>query len=116
MREVISLRRRGVRKSSISAGADSKSIAACWLPLETDKREGLPAYFRTCSFLPHQFQPELDLTSHCLRAGQFAESGIAHREDGASGIGQCERRCVREVECFCSKFHVPAFAKANSLE
>src|SRR5215471_10265546 len=78
MREVISLRRRGVRKSSISAGADSKSIAACWLPLETDKREGLPAYFRTCSFSPHQFRPELDLTSHCLRIGQFAESGIAH--------------------------------------
>src|SRR5262249_45557193 len=63
MRGVTSLHRRVVRKSSISAGAARKSIAACCLALETDKREGLPllSYLR---FSSTQCPPELDSTSH----------------------------------------------------
>src|SRR5215472_13023377 len=52
----------------------------------------------TPRFVLKERGPRRIFTPHCLRTGQFAECGIAHREDGVSGIGSvnvglpCQRR------------------------
>ena len=76
----------------------------------------MPAQKVTSLCLPDQFQTELHLPTHCLRATQLSEAGVAYRERSAGRAGQIEGRCVRQIEGFRPELHPPLFPEVEILE